>query len=253
MSAPLLVVTDLVKRFGGLAATDGLSLDVTTGETHALIGPNGAGKTTLIAQLQGELSPDEGTIFFKGQEITHAPAHARAKLGMARSFQITSVFPEFTVLQNVALAVQAREGHGFRFWSQASRDPRLLEPARVALDTIGLIHRAGREARDLSHGERRQLELAMALAMRPSLLLLDEPMAGMGRQEGLRMTRILESLKGAYSILLVEHDMDAVFALADRCSVLVAGRAIATGAPDEIRNDPAVRDAYLGKKHDPRQ
>ena len=253
MSAPLLVVTDLVKRFGGLAATDGLSLDVTTGETHALIGPNGAGKTTLIAQLQGELSPDQGTIVFKGQDITHAPAHARAKLGMARSFQITSVFPEFTVLQNVALAVQAREGHGFRFWAQASRDPRLLEPARVALDTIGLIHRAGREARDLSHGERRQLELAMALAMRPSLLLLDEPMAGMGRQEGLRMTRILESLKGAYSILLVEHDMDAVFALADRCSVLVAGRAIATGAPDEIRNDPAVRDAYLGKKHDPRQ
>jgi branched-chain amino acid transport system ATP-binding protein len=248
MSAPLLAVKDLVKRFGGLAATDGLSLDVLSGETHALIGPNGAGKTTLIAQLQGELTPDQGAILFRGEDITREPPHARAKLGIARSFQITSVFPEFTVLQNVALAVQAREGHGFRFWSQTSRDARLLEPARVALDTIGLIHRASREARDLSHGERRQLELAMALAMRPSLLLLDEPMAGMGRQEGIRMTRILESLKGEYSILLVEHDMDAVFALADRCSVLVAGRAIATGAPDAIRNDPAVREAYLGKR-----
>jgi branched-chain amino acid transport system ATP-binding protein len=249
MSAPILAVENLVKRFGGLAATDGLSLDVRAGETHALIGPNGAGKTTLIAQLQGELSPDQGVIAFRGQDITREPPHARAKLGIARSFQITSIFPEFTVMQNVALAVQAREGHGFRFWSQTRRDRRLLEPAAIALDTIGLSHRAGSEARDLSHGERRQLELAMALAMRPSLLLLDEPMAGMGRQEGIRMTRILESLKGQYSILLVEHDMDAVFALADRCSVLVAGRAIATGAPDAIRNDPAVREAYLGKRH----
>jgi branched-chain amino acid transport system ATP-binding protein len=249
MRPPMLEVQDLVKRFGGLAATDGLSLDVLQGETHALIGPNGAGKTTLIAQLQGELAPDQGVITFKGQDITREPAHARAKLGIARSFQITSIFPEFTVMQNVALAVQAREGHGFRFWAQTRRDRRLLEPAAVALDTIGLLHRAGREARDLSHGERRQLELAMALAMRPSLLLLDEPMAGMGRQEGIRMTRILESLKGEYSILLVEHDMDAVFALADRCSVLVAGRTIATGSPDSIRNDPAVREAYLGKRH----
>jgi branched-chain amino acid transport system ATP-binding protein len=249
MSAPILAVENLVKRFGGLAATDGLSLDVRAGETHALIGPNGAGKTTLIAQLQGELSPDQGVIAFRGQDITREPPHARAKLGIARSFQITSIFPEFTVMQNVALAVQAREGHGFRFWSQTRRGRPQLGTPPIALDTNGLSHRAGSEARDLSHGERRQLELAMALAMRPSLLLLDEPMAGMGRQEGIRMTRILESLKGQYSILLVEHDMDAVFALADRCSVLVAGRAIATGAPDAIRNDPAVREAYLGKRH----
>jgi branched-chain amino acid transport system ATP-binding protein len=249
MSAPILAVTDLVKRFGGLAATDGLSLDVLPGETHALIGPNGAGKTTLIAQLQGELTPDQGAILFRGEDVTRLPPHARARRGIARSFQITSVFPDFTVLQNVALAVQGQEAHGFRFLRQAGRDRRLVQPAREALDVIGLSHRAEREARDLSHGERRQLELAMALAMRPSLLLLDEPMAGIGRQEGIRMTRILEGLKRRYSILLVEHDMDAVFALADRVSVLVAGRAIATGDPQAIRADPAVREAYLGKRH----
>jgi branched-chain amino acid transport system ATP-binding protein len=248
MSESVLSVRHLNKRFAGLVATNDLELDVLPGETHALIGPNGAGKTTLIAQLQGELTPDSGTIRFYGRDITAEPPHRRSQLGIARSFQITSVFPQFTVLANVALAVQARLGHGFRFWKRAATDPALTGPAREALDTIGLTHRAAVVAEDLSHGERRQLELAMALAMKPSLLLLDEPMAGMGRQDGQRMTRILAELKKHYAILIVEHDMDAVFALADRLSVLVAGAVIATGNPDEIRNDPQVKAAYLGHR-----
>ena len=246
MNPPLLEVKALQKRFAGIVATNDLSLDVRAGETHALIGPNGAGKTTLIAQLQGELTPDGGSILFDGRDITREPAHRRAHLGIARSFQITSVFPQFTVLANVALAVQAQQGHSFRFFRAAWEDTSLTRPARDAIDQIGLSDRAHVYAEDLSHGERRQLELAMALAMKPSLLLLDEPMAGMGRQDGQRMTRILEGLKKNYAILLVEHDMDAVFALADRLTVLVAGRAIATGSVDEIRNDQAVKAAYLG-------
>ena len=194
------------------------------------------------------MRPDAGRILFAGRDVTRLPPHWRAMLGIARSFQITSVFPEFSALANVAMAVQAQAGHGFRFWRKALADPALVEPAREALDTIGL-GRADVTAADLSHGERRQLELAMALAMRPRLLLLDEPMAGMGRQDGARMTRILGDLKARYTILLDEHDMDAVFALADRVTVLVAGRAIATGSPDEIRANPEVRAAYLGKKH----
>jgi branched-chain amino acid transport system ATP-binding protein len=248
MSAPILSVSNLYKRFAGLVATNDLSLDVQAGETHALIGPNGAGKTTLIAQLQGELAPDSGTITFKGRDITQEPPHRRSQLGMARSFQITSIFPQFSALANVALAVQAQQGHGFRFWRDAWRDPSLTKPAMEALSTIGLDHRAQIIAEDLSHGERRQLELAMALAMKPSLLLLDEPMAGMGRQDGQRMTRILDGLKKDYAILLVEHDMDAVFALADRVSVLVAGAIIATGEPQSIRSDAAVKAAYLGHR-----
>ena len=247
MSA-LLHVDCLYKRFAGLVATNDLSLDVEAGETHALIGPNGAGKTTLIAQLQGEIAPDGGTISFRGRDITREPPYRRSQLGIARSFQITSIFPQFTALANVTLAVQARLGHGFRFWRRAWSDPALTGPAMEALDTIGLSHRAHVMAEDLSHGERRQLELAMALAMRPALLLLDEPMAGMGRQDGQRMTRILADLKKHYAILIVEHDMDAVFALADRISVLVAGAIIATGHPDAIRNDPAVKAAYLGHR-----
>jgi branched-chain amino acid transport system ATP-binding protein len=248
MSEPILAVRGLNKRFAGLVATNDLDLDVMPGETHALIGPNGAGKTTLIAQLQGELSPDSGTIRFKTQDITREPPHRRSQLGIARSFQITSVFPQFTVLANVALAVQARLGHGFRFWKRAATDASLTVPAMQALDTIGLTHRAAVVVEDLSHGERRQLELAMALAMQPSLLLLDEPMAGMGRQDGQRMTRILSDLKTRYAILIVEHDMDAVFALADRISVLVAGAVIATGRPEDIRTDPQVKAAYLGHR-----
>jgi branched-chain amino acid transport system ATP-binding protein len=248
MAQPILAVDGLNKRFAGIIATNNLSLDVQPGETHALIGPNGAGKTTLIAQLQGELAPDSGSIAFNGADITKEPPHRRATLGIARSFQITSVFPGFTALANVALAAQAGQGHGFRFWKPAATDPELTRPAMDALQTIGLEHRASIVAEDLSHGERRQLELAMALAMKPSLLLLDEPMAGMGRQDGQRMTRILAGLKSTYAILIVEHDMDAVFALADRVSVLVAGAIIATGRPDIIRADPAVKAAYLGHK-----
>jgi branched-chain amino acid transport system ATP-binding protein len=246
---PLLAVSGLVKRFGGVLATHDLSLDVMPGETHALIGPNGAGKTTLIAQLQGEIRPNAGRIRFAGRDITFEPAHRRAALGIARSFQITSVFARFSVLGNVVMAVQARAGHSFRFLRAALSDPTLVEPAREAIGTIGLADRAGVLAENLSHGERRQLELAMALAMNPRLLLLDEPMAGMGGQDAARMTRILAELKERYSILLVEHDMDVVFALADRITVLVGGRTIATGTPDEIRADSRVRAAYLGHRH----
>ena len=246
MAEPVLEVTALMKRFGGLIATNDLSLVVERGETHAIIGPNGAGKTTFVSQLQGLLQPDTGSIVLDGRDITQSPAYARAHLGIARSFQIASLIPEFTVLAHAALAVQSRAGHSFRFWKKAWEDESLLAPAREAVVTVGLEPRMHTLASDLSHGERRQLELAIALAQRPTLLLLDEPMAGIGRQEGARMTQLLASLKGKYSVILIEHDMDAVFALADRISVLVAGHIIKTGTPDEIRNDAEVRAAYLG-------
>jgi branched-chain amino acid transport system ATP-binding protein len=245
----LLSVRKLVKRFGGLLATDHVDLDVRASETHALIGPNGAGKTTVIAQIQGELSPDEGEIIFAGRNIARDAAWRRAVQGLARSFQITSIFPHFTALTNVVLAVQAQAGHSFRFGRPAFDDAALTEPARAALSAIGLDHRAHVRAVALSHGEQRQLELAMALAMRPKLLLLDEPMAGMGRQDTARMTEILRKLKTQYSMLLVEHDMSAVEALADRVSVLVAGRVVASGSFAQIRADAQVRAAYLGEKH----
>ena len=247
MIEPLLRVNDLVKRFGGLVATNHLDLAVLPGETLALIGPNGAGKTSLIAQLQGDLTPDSGSIYFSGRDITREPAHRRARMGLARSFQISSVFPEFSLLGNVAVAVQARLGHSFRPWRNAARDSGLTGPARAALETVGLAQ-PDRLAGDVSHGERRQLDLAMVLAMQPRLLLLDEPMAGMGRQDSARMTALLSELKRSYAIVLVEHDMNAVFALADRVIVLVAGQAIANGSPDAVRADPAVRTAYLGHK-----
>ncbi|MFC3227575.1 ABC transporter ATP-binding protein [Marinibaculum pumilum] len=248
MADDLLQIRDLRKSFGGIAVTVGVNLEVRRGETHALIGPNGAGKTTLIAQLSGDLKPDGGQILFAGRDITAMPAYRRSHLGMARSFQITSIFLELSVLDNVALAVQARAGHSFRFWAPARRDRRLVDPAMAALERVGLGGRADRPAAILSHGERRALEIAMALATEPEMLLLDEPMAGMGPEESAEMIATLQELKAQKTIFLIEHDMDAVFALADRISVLVYGKIIASGTPDEIRNDEHVRRAYLGEE-----
>jgi branched-chain amino acid transport system ATP-binding protein len=243
----LLEVSELRKSFGALRASDGIGLEVREGETHAVIGPNGAGKTTFISQLAGNLRPDSGRIRFAGEDITDLPAPRRARKGLARSFQITSVYPEFSALQNVALAVQAHAGHSFRFWRDARRDPQLTEPARRVLEQVNLHGRAEVLAANLAHGEQRQLEVAMALATGPRLLLLDEPMAGMGIEESQRMIALLASLKRKQTLILVEHDMDAVFRLADRISVLVYGRVIATGTPEEIRGSPEVRSAYLGE------
>jgi branched-chain amino acid transport system ATP-binding protein len=242
----MLEVRQLVKTFGALRATDGIDLAVREGETHAIIGPNGAGKTTFISQLAGNLRPDAGRILFSGEDVTALSAPKRARKGLARSFQITSIYPEFTALDNVALAVQARAGHSFRFWQPARRESALREPARAILDEVGLGERASVLAATLSHGEQRQLEVAMALATRPRLLLLDEPMAGMGPEESQRMIGFLGRLKARHTMILVEHDMDAVFRLADRISVLVYGRLIATGEPEAIRAHPEVRAAYLG-------
>ena len=250
MVEAVLQVRGLRKRFGGLAATDDVSLDLRPGELHALIGPNGAGKTTLIGQLTGEITPDAGRVVFCGEDITRLSVAARVKRGLARSFQIVQLLDDDTALANVALAVQARAGHSFRFWRAAGRDARLLEPARALLDQVGLA-RAETRVADLSHGERKLLELAMALAAQPKLLLLDEPMAGLGAAESLRMTETLRALKGGIAILLIEHDMEAVFALADRITVLVYGRAIATGTAEEIRANPAVQDAYLAEDLSP--
>ena len=246
MSEPLLAVRGLVRRFGGLVATDGVDLDVAEGETLAVIGPNGAGKTTLITQLSGDLAPDAGTIRFAGEDVTALPAPRRARRGLARTFQITSVFPEFTALDNVALAVQASSGRT-GLWRPARGDAALAGPAAKYLEEVGLGGRADVPAAAMSHGEHRQLEVAMALATRPRLLLLDEPVAGMGLEESQRMIRLLAALKGRLTIILVEHDMDAVFRLADRISVLVYGRVIATDTPEKIRANEEVRKAYLGE------
>jgi branched-chain amino acid transport system ATP-binding protein len=243
----LLEVDDLYKAFGALKATDHVTLEVRTGETHAIIGPNGAGKTTLISQLSGTLRPDSGSIRFGGEDITHLSAPARSHKGLARSFQITSVYRDFTALDNVLLAVQAHAGSSFRFWRPARTDPRLRDPARAILDEVGLGPRADVLAANLAHGEQRQLEVAMVLATNPRLMLLDEPVAGMGVEESQRMVQFLARFKGRQTIILVEHDMDAVFSLADRISVLVYGRVIATGTPAEIRANPDVRSAYLGE------
>ena len=248
MTEPLLAVRGLRKRFGGLVATDGVDLDVAAGETLAVIGPNGAGKTTLIAQLSGDLAPDAGSIRFAGEDVTALGADARSHRGLARSFQVTSIFREFTALDNVALAVQAHAGHSFHFWRRAREERALREPAREVLGRVGLAGRADVVAGALAHGEQRQLEIAMALATRPRLLLLDEPVAGMGIDESQRMVQLLRTLRGAHTMVLVEHDMDAVFALADRISVMVYGRVIATGAPEAIRANAEVRRAYLGEE-----
>ena len=247
MTEPALAAVELVKRFGGVTATDRVSLDLLPGTIHALIGPNGAGKTTLVNLLSGELAPEAGSIRLAGREITRTPAHRRRHLGLARSFQVTSIFPGFSALDNVALAVQALAGSSFRFWRAAAHELELVEPARAALASVGLAAKAALPAGLLSHGERRQLEVAMALVGRPGVILLDEPMAGMSPDESRRMVELIEELRGQYAILLVEHDMDAVFRLADHITVLVYGRVIASGAPAAIRADPEVRRAYLGE------
>jgi branched-chain amino acid transport system ATP-binding protein len=243
----MLEITSLTKTFGALRATDGVTLKVEEGETHAIIGPNGAGKTTLIGQLAGDLRPDAGTIRFAGEDVTALPAPRRARRGLARSFQITSIYRDFTTLQNVALAVQAASGRT-GFWRPAFADESLLSPARKILEEVGLETRTHVVAANLSHGEQRQLEVAMALATRPRLLLLDEPMAGMGIEESQRMIAFLATLKRKQTIILVEHDMDAVFRLADRISVLVYGRVIATDVPEKIKLNEEVRRAYLGEE-----
>ncbi len=238
----------LVKRYGGLLVTDHVSLQIEPGELHAVIGPNGAGKTTLINQLSGELASDEGGVVFAGAEISALPVHGRARRGLLRSYQITSVFEDFTALENATLSALGAKGHAWRFWRPLLADPRARRAAEDALAAAGMAARADVAAAELAYGERRQLELAMALAAQPQFLLLDEPMAGMSSQESAAVTQLLKSLKGRYTILLVEHDMDAVFALADRISVLVYGRIIFTGTADEIREHPEVRAVYLGEE-----
>ncbi len=248
MNKVLLEVRGLTKSFGALLASDNVDLEVLEGETHAIIGPNGAGKTTLIGQLAGDLVPDRGRVRFAGEDITALSAPARSHRGFARSFQITSIYADFTALENVMLAVQAHAGSSFRFWSAARAERALQEPARRVLEEVGLGARAGLPAGSLAHGEQRALEIAMALATRPRLMLLDEPVAGMGAEETQRMIAFLSTLKGRKTLILVEHDMDAVFSLADRVSVLVYGRVIATGTPQEVRANAEVRRAYLGEE-----
>ncbi|HVF63983.1 MAG TPA: ABC transporter ATP-binding protein [Casimicrobiaceae bacterium] len=244
----LLEVTGLMKRFGGLTATDGVNLTVEHGEVHAVIGPNGAGKTTLINQLSGELAPDAGKIVFDGRDVSAEPVYQRALTGVGRSYQITSVFLDFSVLMNVILAAQAHAGHSFAFWQPVAEDAPLVARAQEALAQVGLTGRAETPVDELAHGERRQLEIAMTLVTQPKLLLLDEPMAGMSLAESERLVRLLASLKRRYGVLLVEHDMDAVFKLADRISVLVYGRVLACGTPEAIRANADVRAAYLGEQ-----
>jgi branched-chain amino acid transport system ATP-binding protein len=246
MPEPVLRLEGLRKNFGSLVVTDDITLDVMPGEMHAIIGPNGAGKTTLINQISGLIPPDEGKILFAGADVTALPPEARALRGLSRSFQISSILPGFPVLENVALAVQAREGSSLRFFGRAADETALNAPAMTALEQTGIADRAHVRAGELSHGEKRALELAIALAMKPTLLLLDEPMAGIGREETERQVELLLRLKGQLTMILVEHDMAAVFALADRISVLIRGRVLITGMPDEVRADPQVVAAYLG-------
>jgi branched-chain amino acid transport system ATP-binding protein len=235
------------KRFGGLVATDRVSLQVTEGEVHALIGPNGAGKTTLINLLSGSLAPDSGGMFFEEKNITAYPQHKRVAVGLARSYQITSIFRRFSVLDNVALAVQARSGSSFSFWRPVADEKALFDEASSVLGEVGLSEKQQQTAATLAHGEQRALEVGLALATQPKLLLLDEPMAGTGPEESNRMIALIERIRSRVTVLLVEHDMDAVFRLADRISVLVYGKVIATGSPEQIRSNEEVRKAYLGE------
>ena len=248
MSDPILRVEQLCKRFGAVEASRNLTFDVVPGEIHALIGPNGAGKTTAINQLTGEIMPDSGRVVFEGEDITRMPVHKRSGKGLARSFQVTAIFERLSVRENLGLAVQAHLGHSYRFWRNTRKDPVLKELTDQAVETVGLEERAHELAGDLSHGEKRQLEVGMALASNPKLLLLDEPMAGMGPGGTVKLSELIQGLRGKMSILLVEHDMDVIFSLADRITVLVYGEAIATGTVDEIRNNSLVKQAYLGEE-----
>jgi branched-chain amino acid transport system ATP-binding protein len=236
----------IAKRFGGLVATDSVSLEVAQGEVHALIGPNGAGKTTLIGQISGSLPPDSGSIHFLGRDVTRLSTHQRVKAGLARSYQITSIFRSFSVLDNLALAVQARSGSSFSFWKPVQKETALFDQARSIASEVGLAEKADSTAGKLSHGEQRALEVGLALATQPRLVLLDEPMAGMGPEESQRMIGLIARIRSRVTVLLVEHDMDAVFRLADRISVLVDGRIIATDLPEKIKANEQVRRAYLG-------
>lgn len=245
---PFMSIRDLRKAYGALKVTDGIDLDIEEGELHAIIGPNGAGKTTFVAQLSGQIMPDRGHVTFRGEDITRMDMAGRVRVGISRSFQITTVFDGFSILENVALAIQARSGSSLRFFADASREQALNTEAIGFLTQVGLKDRAGDKARNLSHGEHRQLEFAIALATMPRLLLLDEPFAGTGREEAEILLGLMRRIKGKQTIVLIEHDMQAVFSLADRVSVLVYGKLIATGTPDEIRADPQVRAAYLGEE-----
>ncbi len=250
MNAPSLTVDGLVRYFGGLKATDEVSLQVRPGELHAIIGPNGAGKTTLINLLTGELASDGGRILIGDVDVSGRPIQQRVQLGLLRSYQITSVFDSFTVSENICLAARRKRGVRMAVWKPLVRDSETMEVARRIMAECQLQHVADEAAANLAYGQRRQLEIAMALAADPRLLLLDEPMAGMSAAEGAAAIELLRSLKGRYTIVLVEHDMNAVFSLADRISVLVYGKVIATGTADEIRNHPDVRKAYLGDDED---
>ena len=246
MTESLLKVIRLNKRFGAVKASNNFSFDIADGELHALIGPNGAGKTTILNQLSGELIPDSGRIIFGGKDITRLPVHKRARLGLARSYQITSVFEQLSVEQNLSLAIQAHCGHSFRFWKKAGTDPILREAVAPTMEFMGLTERAGVLTGNLSHGEKRQLEVGMALAGNPKMLLLDEPYAGMGPGGAVELSKRIKSIKKDVTILLVEHDMKAVFSLADRITVLDYGEAVSSGTPEQVRANPAVRQAYLG-------
>lgn len=250
MNEPILQVEKLRKQFGGLAATQDVDLDIQSGELVAIIGPNGAGKTTLINLLTGVYPCDSGVIRFQGEDVTSLPVHSRSLRGLARSFQITSVFPEMTVLENVAIAAQAHCGHSFRFWRKVGNDTGILGAARATLADLGMDRHLNRPAAMLAHGEKRVLEIAMALVTGPKMLLLDEPMAGLGVEESRKMIAFIQNLKGKLTILLIEHDMEAVFALADRILVLASGAIVASGPPDQIKTDPKVKLAYLGDDED---
>ena len=242
----ILKTIGLCKQFGGITATNNIDLDINEGEIHAVIGPNGAGKTTFISQLSGDLKADKGAILFQGDLINTMSSNKRSLLGIARTFQITSLMLDMSTLENVALAVQAHSGHSYRFWQDARQNDQLIEPALKVLKQVGLLERKNIMTRELSHGEHRQLEIAMALATQPKLLLLDEPMAGMGAEETQKLIAILKTLKTGKTMILIEHDMNAVFSLADRITVMVYGKIIATGSPKEIRENQKVKAAYLG-------